>query len=65
MNRVLRLPELVEIATRPEIVAKMIAEFGPERTREILMVLRAKVEAWQPDEIEISDQRGRLTVKLP
>jgi hypothetical protein len=50
MKRVLTLPELVEIATRPEIVAKMVAELGPEKTAEALRVLRAKLEAWRPPE---------------
>jgi hypothetical protein len=63
MNRLLRLPELVDIATRPEVIDRMVSEFGPERTREILMVLRAKVEAWATaaDEIDLDDSDQRRT----
>jgi hypothetical protein len=55
MRRVLRLPELVELATRPEIVERMIAELGVERTRAVLLALKAKIEGWRPDEIDLED----------
>ena len=57
MRRVLRLPELVELATRPEVIRSMVAELGLERTREVLRALARKVENWQPDESDLSDRR--------
>jgi hypothetical protein len=59
MRRVLRLPELLELATRPEVFERMIAELGPERTVEVLLALKAKAEAWAAtaDEIDLDDQR--------
>jgi hypothetical protein len=58
-QRVLRLPELIEMVTRPEVIEQMIAELGVERTREALMVLKAKAEAWarDADEMDPTDLR--------
>jgi hypothetical protein len=55
MRRLLRLPELVEIATRPEVIEHMIRELGPEMTRQALMVLLAKAQARRPDEVDRTD----------
>jgi hypothetical protein len=59
MKRVLRLPELVELATDPAILEKMIAELGVEQTRLVLELLRAKAEAWarDADEMDLDDSR--------
>jgi hypothetical protein len=55
MRRLLRLPELVELTTRPEVIDHMLAELGPAMTIAVLRVLRAKAEAWHPDEPDLSD----------
>jgi hypothetical protein len=57
MKRVLRLPELIDLATDPEVVAKMVAKLGPEMTRQVLLLLKAKAEALDPDEIDLDDRR--------
>jgi hypothetical protein len=48
----LRLSELIELATDPEIVDRMITELGPEMTIAVLLFLKNKAESYHPDEIE-------------
>jgi hypothetical protein len=52
MRRVLRLDELIELATDPEIVDRMITELGPEMTIAVLLFPKNKAESHHPDEIE-------------
>jgi hypothetical protein len=58
-RRILRLPELVELVTRPEVVERMIATYGAAYTQQVLLALEAQAERWiaTADEFDLTDQR--------
>jgi hypothetical protein len=49
----------VELATRPEVLERMIAEFGVAHTYQVLMALKAQAEHWiaTADEFDLEDRR--------
>ena len=63
MRRLLRLPELVELATHPEVIEKMLAELGGERSLEILRLLKAEGGGGELPPGRARPQRRNLTAR--